>query len=205
MPNFNYVQVQPNSTGVKMDTAELVNGTNTVERQILTLGDPTTAANIIGVVAKGSQGAFAAATQDLKDSGRVSVVFVNPTTGGQALTTTEALMSFNVAKLGSALAASGTSYNVTTGKTLRVQTLNLSIVSSAAQGIWFYLRGNTSGTVTTTSNVLFATSYVSLSTWTNYSYVVPDGFEIAGGTSIGIGALSASGTTAYVNLVGYEY
>ena len=47
---FNYIQPPPNSTGLKIDTAEVVNGSNTVERQIIAHGDPSTAANVANVV-----------------------------------------------------------------------------------------------------------------------------------------------------------
>jgi len=51
---FNFIQVPPQSTGLKVDTAELTNGANTVERQIITLGDAITAANVAGVTAAGA-------------------------------------------------------------------------------------------------------------------------------------------------------
>lgn|SRR5574337_852801 len=50
-PTFNFIQPPPNSTGLKIDTAELTNGANTVERQVISLGDPSTAANVANVVA----------------------------------------------------------------------------------------------------------------------------------------------------------
>jgi hypothetical protein len=52
--SFNFIQVPPQSTGLKVDTAELTNGANTVERQIITLGDAITAANVAGVTAAGA-------------------------------------------------------------------------------------------------------------------------------------------------------
>ena len=51
---FAFIQVPPQSTGLKVDTAELTNGSNTVERQIITLGDAITAANVAGVTAAGA-------------------------------------------------------------------------------------------------------------------------------------------------------
>jgi hypothetical protein len=44
-----YVQVQPNSTGLKVDTSELTVGANTVERQRVVIGDPTVAAGLVTV------------------------------------------------------------------------------------------------------------------------------------------------------------
>ena len=46
---FNYIQVPPQSTGLKVDTAELTNGSNTVERQVAVIGDAITAANVATV------------------------------------------------------------------------------------------------------------------------------------------------------------
>jgi len=48
---FAYIQVPPQSTGLKVDTAELTNGSNTVERQVAVLGDAVTAANVAAVSA----------------------------------------------------------------------------------------------------------------------------------------------------------
>lgn len=49
MATFNVIQVPPASTGLKVDTAELTNGSNTVERQVVVLGDGNTAASIATV------------------------------------------------------------------------------------------------------------------------------------------------------------
>ena len=54
MTTFNYVQVAPNSIGLKIDTAEVVSsagGNPTVERQIVSLGDPTTYGNVAAIKA----------------------------------------------------------------------------------------------------------------------------------------------------------
>ena len=54
MATPNFVQVQPNSTGLKLDTSELVVGANTVERQNIVIADPTTATNLATVSAGGA-------------------------------------------------------------------------------------------------------------------------------------------------------
>ena len=58
----NFVQVAPNSTGLKVDTTELVVGANTVERQNVCLADPSTAANVANVTASGALKVDASAT-----------------------------------------------------------------------------------------------------------------------------------------------
>lgn len=54
MPTSNYVQVAPNSSGLKVDTSELTSGANTVERQNVCIADPSTAANVATVTAAGA-------------------------------------------------------------------------------------------------------------------------------------------------------
>jgi len=49
-----WVQVPPDSTGKKVDTSELTVGPNTVERQRVVVGDPTTSANLAVVTAAGA-------------------------------------------------------------------------------------------------------------------------------------------------------
>ena len=51
MTTFNVVQVAPNGGGPNMDTAQLVNGANTVQRQVVVLGDPNTATSVQSVKA----------------------------------------------------------------------------------------------------------------------------------------------------------
>lgn len=71
---FNFIQPPPNSTGLKVDTAELTNGVNTVERQVVVVGDPTTAANVAGVTAGGAVKVDASATtQPVSISSAVTV------------------------------------------------------------------------------------------------------------------------------------
>ncbi len=49
-PSFTFVTVAAATSGLKMDVAELVNGPNTVERQVVVFGDPSTAAAVAGVM-----------------------------------------------------------------------------------------------------------------------------------------------------------
>jgi hypothetical protein len=53
-PTFNYVQVSPQSTGLKIDTSELTSGSNTVDRQNIVIADPTIAANVATVSPNGN-------------------------------------------------------------------------------------------------------------------------------------------------------
>ena len=59
-----YIQVQPNSTGLKVDTSELVVNSNTVERQRIVLADPAQAEHFVNVSSAGAlQGDGSAVTQ----------------------------------------------------------------------------------------------------------------------------------------------
>lgn len=63
---MSYTQVPPNSTGNKIDTVTVTDGSDTVHRQVVSVGDPTTTARIMAVNADGSvpvTGTFYQATQ----------------------------------------------------------------------------------------------------------------------------------------------
>jgi hypothetical protein len=209
MPNF--IQISPNSTGLKIDTSELVVGTNTVERQNVCVSDPALATGATNVVTKGSQGAIASATQDLKDSGRTPVCFssYNNLTNGAywGLNSTETMLSMALSKLG--IAQTGvTSYTVTAGKTLRLQSFVFWTFESPINGTEFNLRAASTGTVSITSNILLSFPMVPGTGWlTAPSITIPDGFEIPGGTSIGVSGLiyNSGSSSIYGTIIGYEY
>jgi hypothetical protein len=50
----NYIQVPPNSSGLKVDTSELTVNGQTVERQRIVIADPTQAGNLVGVSSDGN-------------------------------------------------------------------------------------------------------------------------------------------------------
>lgn len=49
----NYVQIPPNSSGLKIDTSEVTVSGNTVERQRIVIADPVNAGEFVGVTAAG--------------------------------------------------------------------------------------------------------------------------------------------------------
>lgn len=204
MPNF--IQVQPNSSGLLIDTSELVVSTNTVERQNISIADPVVAANIVSVVTKGTQGAYAATTQDIKDGGRTTLCFTGMDQWAVA-STTEAVVAFNLQKGQNALLTAQTAYTVTTGKTLRIQAFSIWSYNSTASGSIFNVRANPSGTAVLTSNVILPYYGVPTNWLSDASVIFPDGFEIAGGTSICFTqyAGGGSGNQIYGSFTGYEY
>lgn len=138
----NFIQPPPNSTGLKIDTAELVVGSNTVERQCIVLTDPTTAANYAGVVA---------GTQPAQGYGLVANA---PLDGYKA--------TYAAAAVGVSFGTSATTDCVTifgsASKTIRLLHLRISSTSATAASYYDLLlqvcsAAPTGGTATTLTNV----------------------------------------------------
>jgi hypothetical protein len=199
---FNYIQFQPNSSGLNVDFSELANGGNVVERQNLCISDSASAANIVSVVPKGTQSLYALTTQHLKDSGRTSIC-LSFTTGAVS---SEALMSFYIAKAGLAQTSGNSSYTVTTGKTFRVQCIN-AWAYSAALSAALNIRSGPSAITIANSFVLLSLPMVPTAGWLTVSpAIIPDGFEIPSGTTIGLSQASyGSSVHFWGSLIGYEY
>lgn len=175
--------------------------------------DPTT---FIGanVSAKGAQGANALAVQNLIDSGRSKVVL---TLTKSASITTEALVTLTQKK-GDATTTTGTSYTVTAGKTLRIQSMFVSILVTTAlttvQNVAVRLREGAAagGAVSVASDIVaeLETSATAVTagaggqSWQAW----PDGIEIAAGQNIGISELAvgtAGDATVTIVVHGFEY
>ena len=198
---YNFVQTNPNSTGLKLATCEVVNGANTLEQQIVTLGDPSTAANQAGVVAKGTQGSFGLATQDLKDSGRTTVCFG----GTVSIGTSETITPISVLKAGNAILTAQSSYTVTIGKTLRIQAAYFTATTSSPANTVFNIHAAV-GAVTASSNVVLPFYLTTIASYTYiFSCPIPDGFEISGGTSIAFGCNAGYTGNANITYIGYEF
>lgn len=199
------VQLPPNSTGTVVDTATVA----AKDRFIDVIGDPTTAANVAAVQAKGVQGAFALTTQDLKDAGRTAVVL---SAAGVASVTSVALMTLTIFKAGTTTTA--TNYSVTAGKTFRLQAIQFGVrfatpsTTVTFASTTFVLRYVTSGTVTAAAAILHQDSKMAASNVAtpNSDLPIPDGLELPAGYNFGVTHL-ASATTLLedVLIVGYEY
>lgn len=161
----------------------------------------------VAAVAKGVQASNALGTQDLKDSGRVSFVAAALAVTG---VTTEALLTLTPVRIVTAGTA-GVSLTVTSGKTLRIQAISVTIrnTSTTQCSVVCRVRMN-STTVTATSQLFFtcgaaALTAVSGST-NNETFMFPDGFEISGTTQFGITQLASATTcTVDITLIGFEY
>jgi len=209
-----YVQVAPNSTGAEVATRQIVVSGNTVQLQCVVLGDPSTADYYVGVQPKGTQGTYAAMTQDFKDSGRTPItLFVIPVAGQTA----ETLMTITQMK-GGVTETAATNYTVTSGKTFRITSFNLFGTQTVTTSTWArgFMRYTTSGTVTTTTTgagpspcVLMAqTAGITTTTcsMTPLNLNIDDGYEIPSGSNYGISSqcLSANCTVGMC-VTGFEY
>jgi len=164
---------------------------------------------------KGTQGATFLSIQQPKDSGRSKVILTLTKT---AAITTEALVSLTQKK-GDATTTTGTSYTVTAGKILRIQTMQLYItnITAAVEPIACAVRlreGAASGGVVSVASDIIAQLETGIEVATATlnapgmpsTISFPDGVEITGGQQIGVSELSTSIDAAVTVVVtGYEY
>jgi hypothetical protein len=159
----------------------------------------------VNLRAKGTQGSYAVAVQDLKDSGRTYIVW---TIDAATLVTTEALISTAVNK-GGTPQSSATTYTVTTGKTLRLQSVSASVqgTNSAVQYVKVRVRSASSVTVSSAAVLnLFVANSGSSNSIGFAEQVVPDGLEIASGQQVGISQIGGTvNGNVSITLVGFEY
>jgi hypothetical protein len=164
---------------------------------------------------KGTQGSTGVSNQALKDAGRnVSNFFM----ASQILTTgTDTLQSLTGYKSGAAVTATTTPAVVTTGKTYRITSIQLTYVAvSAAGSAQFTLRANTGGTVVIGSPAVASWQIGAESATAGIAQTMDisfsDGLEFAAGTGIGISmvGLNTTGGNAAagygkITINGYEY
>lgn len=146
-----------------------------VLRQNVIFGDPNTLGNLAAVVAKGTQGAFAIATQNLRDSGRNPIFLYADAV--VIASTTETLVPLQIISGMSASAANF--YNVTAGKTLHIQSLVATWISTGTTNTRSTLR-----TRVTASGAVVAGSQEIMT--------IPSGFLNNTGTGIGGTAVNES-------------
>jgi len=165
-------------------------------------------------VAKGTQGATAEPTQDLKDSGRSKVILSSVKVTS---ITSEALLTLTQKK-GDATVTTGTSYTVTAGKTLRIQSIKLyAEMTTAATAAWVSCRlregAASGGAVSATSDIVAIIESNTIAVTDVIGMGVPpvivnfpDGLEIAGGQTLGISELALNVDLAVtVVVIGFEY
>jgi hypothetical protein len=150
--------------------------------------------------------------QEIKDAGRTFVVL-----GADGVTPaiSDTLITFSK-NVGGTVTATQTTYAITSGKTLRLQSLCASLTAGAAANIArVRLRLNTAGACLAGSGLLLpalelAPQYGTAAAsegWAAGCVPIPDGLELTGASwniCLSESAVAASGTLT-VNLIGYEY
>lgn len=194
------------NTGDKLRKNSLVVGADTVLSEAVYLTDPNTAANVLGVTAKGVQASFAAGTQHLKDAGR------NNTNYFMALpivtTTAEVMMSMTGYKSGAGVAPTVSPAVVTTGKTYRVTLIMVTYVAIATAGsVRVTLRANLSGLGVIGSPLVWQQNFGGPAAAAGVASTYPVIFsgsdlEFAAGTGIAVG-IQGFGATQAAAAVGY--
>lgn len=202
------IAITPGS-GQLLDAVSLSNGSNTVDREIVVIGDPSTFANQAGVTAKGTQASAALGTQNLKDSGRTYITLY-----AQLLTgvTTEALATFTK-NVGGTATTGQTAYTITNGKTFRIQSLSVMINDSTTTANNISVNVRVAASVSASSPIVAscgASSVAAVATAKGFASVTfSDGIDIPGNGSIQIGVSHIENATtasiASFTLVGFEY
>lgn len=160
-----------------------------------------------GTASQPANGAYAPVLA-AKDSGRTYKIFYIDAAAGA---TTETLETMTINSGGTT--SSATSYTVTSGKTLRLQSFTVTVKgSSTAAAVNGRVRVRSAATVATTSPIVIAldspgTADTSAAgNGTQVDIEIPDGLEIAGGQEIGISEIvSTTSSTVSCCLIGYEY
>lgn len=157
---------------------------------------------------KSTQGTTGFSTQDLKDAGRVVKIFQVSAVAG---VTTEAMVTLTPLSDFTA-GSTGTSFTVTSGKRLRLQTLVATVraTTTTAVGAVVRLRISASGAVTTGTVVaasvgIYESVAVANNSFSNW-VPLPDGLELSGTMQLGISQLaSATSASLDIQLIGFEY
>lgn len=151
------------------------------------------------------------ATRDLKDNARTLFSCATVIAGVTAVTT-EALLTMVPTRAGVA-SATTTSQSVTSGKTLRIQSITVGYISTAAAvlSMRFALRVNPSGAVAANSPILriipVSQQAAALAQAGNEMTIdFPDGLELSGTTQFGITQIGSATTgTCWASVTGFEY
>lgn len=166
-------------------------------------------------VAKGTQGANALPTQDLKDSGRVAISF---TAEFSPVAVAETMLTMSVSKDG-ATATTGTSYVITSGKRLRLASKSIAVentLGTSLQRVYMRTRFAATGGALVSSplqaNVVAVAAGTVKSIGSNFDDY-PDGLEFLGDGTKAIGWslqapdwVSATSTCkVYVTIIAFEY
>jgi hypothetical protein len=167
-----------------------------------------TVATTAPALTKGTQGTNGWPVQELKDAGRVIKTYVATAVAG---VTSEALLTLTpYADL--VAGATGTSFAVTAGKRLRLQSIILTWRNNttAAGGVTIRFRTNASGAAIVSSPVQFAinatTSLATIGSGITSTFIFPDGFELSSAMQFAVTQLAVTAVIGLeVSICAYEY
>src|SRR5271166_359853 len=186
---------------------------------VTAFGTAPAAANVPGVnasiyagttgltaAAKGTQGTNALTVQDYKDSGRTYVTLFADAVNS---TITDALITFQYNK-GGTVTTGVTNYQVTAGKTLRIQSISVAASASGSTVQCKFRVRSGAATLSATSPILWGRFQASNASLPGESTCdIPDGLEIAAAQQIGISGIQLSGSAGNtqwtISIVGFEY
>lgn len=220
----NFIQVPPNSTGLKIDTNELTVGANTVERENVSIADPVTAANVANVTAGGAlkvdatattqpvSGAFFQATQPVSGTVTADIVgHAGATLDGTAGSPSTGVVTVQGVSGGTVVPVSLTSTTIT-GTVAATQSTspwvdNLTQVASTALGATAIVNyGSAPAAVAVPAVNAFITNTPTVVQGT--AAAVAAGWPITGGTLAEATAAwtsaTGSNTSLQVNTAGYS-
>ncbi len=197
--------VQPQGTGGNAATAtsisQMAAGTDLTNRIIHRLN------------AKGTQGDFGLAVQNLRDAGRTSVAITSYQAA--SILTTEALFAaaaFSRSDNGAA-PSTGVQFTVTAGKKFRIQSIHVTtkqtgaVATSAKLALRMLAAG---GTITNASPIVaildIGSNNAVAGNYMESDMAVPEGFEMPASATYGFTSLSSAVTAVHtITLLGYEY
>lgn len=170
----------------------------------------TVAGQMPAATAKGVQAATFGNMQQPKDSGRSKVLLTLTKT---ASITTEALLTMTIKK-GDATTTAATTYTVTAGKTLRIQSIFLSatltIAGVTAVAIRLREGAAAGGTVALASDIIaeleVSANIATIGISGQQTLIYPDGLELTGGQQLAVSELATTVDAAVtIVITGYEY
>jgi hypothetical protein len=175
---------------------------------VVAVSPNNTVATTAPTLTKGTQGANGWSVQDLKDSGRVSKIYSASAVAG---VTTEGIMTLTPYS-GVSAGSTATTFAVTSGKTLRLQSMVVTWRNNtaAAGGVTVRFRANSSGAAIVTFPVMFAlnatTSLTTIGSGTTAFLDFPDGFELSGTMQFAITQIAVTAVVGFdISVIGYEY
>jgi hypothetical protein len=198
------------------ETTKVIGTVNVAAAQTIAVSQATAAslnATVVGTtLTKGTQGAAGFTTQDLKDAGRSQVMAAWEEMSGTAAAES-ALTNFTLGSRGGSALGAATSITVTSGKTLRIQSVLMYVKATSTVNNLARFRIRHAGTVANTSPVVFdhvmsleVTGTIASGAYHSDVIPIPDGLEIPAGQQVTFTWFTAANTcTVGMTIIGYEY